>query len=318
MEETISTPTESTQEQTPLDVTKNSQPVEEQTPENANQELVNDENVAEITEEVEQPKEQINWEKRAKDNQAEFTRVSQELAELKKQIAQNQPKYVDDKGKITPEYEQQYRFNLDNQEFLTYDQLSRGLEPDTREVVEGLLREAKNLYNPNDKTAYEQKMNEIENYFDSRLVKKITLDKQKLENQMQSEFDRLTQEHKTQKSREIAEMVEQSEDLKALLYQESENYSPEVFGIVKQMFDLTGGVDLDVINKAVSSIKALGVKEHLAQQKANAEKQKASVPTGQAVTSSGEALTREYAIANYAEAVKKYGMEKVDAIIMKG
>ena len=237
---------------------------------------------------------------------------------MKKQIAQNQPKYVDDKGKITPEYEQQYRFNLDNQEFLTYDQLSRSLEPGTREVVEGLLREAKNLYNPNDKTAYEQKMNEIENYFDSRLVKKITLDKQKLENQMQSEFDRLTQEHKTQKSKEIAEMVEQSEDLKALLYQESENYSPEVFGIVKQMFDLTGGVDLDVINKAVSSIKALGVKEHLAQQKANAEKQKANVPTGQAVTSGGEALTRDYAVNNYAEAVKKYGMEKVDAIIMKG
>lgn len=318
MEETISTPTESTQEQTPLDVTENSQPVEEQTLENANQELVNDENVAEITEEVEQPKEQINWEKRAKDNQAEFTRVSQELAELKKQIAQNQPRYVDDKGKITPEYEQQYRFNLDNREYLTYDQLSRQLEPDTRAEVERLLQEAKSLYNPSNKHAYNQKMSEIKNYFNADIVEQIALDKRQYESQMQSEFDRLTQEHKTQKSREIAEMVEQSEDLKALLYQESENYSPEVFGIVKQMFDLTGGVDLDVINKAVSSIKALGVKEHLAQQKANAEKQKASVPTGQAITSGGEALTRDYAIANYAEAVKKYGMEKVDAIIMKG
>ena len=113
-------------------------------------------------------------------------------------------------------------------------------------------------------------------------------------------------------------MVEQSEDLKALLYQESENYSSEVFGIVKQMFDLTGGIDFDVLNKAVSSIKALGVKEHLAQQKANAEKQKASVPTGQAITSGGEAITREYAIANYEKLCEKYGMEKVDNIIMKG
>ena len=34
--------------------------------------------------------------------------------------------------------------------------------------------------------------------------------------------------------------------------------------------------------------------------------------------SAAKALTRDYAIANYAEAVKKYGMEKVDAIIMKG
>ena len=318
MEETISTPTESTQEQTPLDVTENSQPVEEQTPENANQELVNDENVAEITEEVEQPKEQINWEKRAKDNQAEFTRVSQELAELKKQIAQNQPKYVDDKGKITPEYEQQYRFNLDNREYLTYDQLSRQLEPDTRAEVERLLQEAKSLYNPNNKHAYNQKMSEIKNYFNADIVEQIALDKRQYESQMQSEFDRLTQEHKNQKSREIAEMVEQSEDLKALLYQESENYSPEVFGIVKQMFDLTGGVDLDVINKAVSSIKALGVKEHLAQQKANAEKQKANVPTGQAITSGGEAITRDYAMANYEKLCEKYGMEKVDNIIMKG
>lgn len=317
MEETISTTSEVTTEQTTPDVveTEITQPAEtEQTIEETTTQ--EPETVATTETETEQPTK--NWEQIAKDNQASFTRVSQELAELKKQMAQNQPKYVDEKGKITTEYEQQYRFNLDNQEFLTYDQLSRSLAPETREVVEDLLREAKNLYNPNDKTAYEQKMNEIENYFDSRLVKKITLDKQKLENQMQSEFDRLTQEHKTQKSKEIAEMVEQSEDLKALLYQESENYSPEVFGIVKQMFDLTGGVDLGVINKAVSSIKALGVKEHLAQQKANAEKQKASVPTGQAVQVNTQPLTRDYAVNNYTEAVKKYGMEKVDEIIMKG
>ena len=316
MEETISTTSEVTTEQTTPDVVEETtQPAEtEQTTEETTTQ--EPETVATTETETEQPTK--NWEQIAKDNQASFTRVSQELAELKKQMAQNQPKYVDDKGKITPEYEQQYRFNLDNQEFLTYDQLSRSLEPDTREIVEDLLREAKNLYNPDDKTAYEQKMNEIENYFDSRLVKKITLDKQKLENQMQSEFDRLTQEYKNQKSKEIAEMVEQSEDLKALLYQESENYSPEVFDIVKQMFDLTGGVDLDVINKAVSSIKALGVKEHLAQQKANAEKQKASVPTGQAVQVNTQPLTREYAVNNYAEAVKKYGMDKVDEIIMKG
>lgn len=318
MEETISTTSEVSTEQTTPDVvdTETTQPVEtEQTTEETTTQ--EPETVAETETETEQPAK--NWEQIAKDNQASFTRVSQELAELKKQIAQNQPRYVDDKGKITPEYEQQYRFNLDNQEFLTYDHYSRELPPDERDIVEGLLKEAKMLYNPNNKTAYEQKMNEIKNHFDSNLVISIALDKQQLENNMQSEFNRLTQEHKTQKSREIAEMVEQSEDLKALLYQESENYSPEVFGIVKQMFDLTGGVDLDVINKAVSSIKALGVKEHLAQQKANAEKQKASVPTGQAVTqNSGEGLTREYAINNYEKAIQKYGMEKVDAIIMKG
>ena len=318
MEETISTPTESTQEQTPLDVAENSQPVEEQTPENANQELVNDENVAEIAEKVEQPKEQINWEKRAKDNQAEFTRVSQELAELKKQMAQNQPKYVDDKGKITPEYQQNRQREIDLAEFTDYYNYSRHLGEEERLAVEQLLAKADRVYNPADKTAYEQIMNQVENYFDSRLVKQISLNKKEKENNMQADFDKMTQEHRLQKSREFASLVEQSEDLKALLYEESENYSPEVFGIAKQMFDLTGGIDFDVFNKAVSSIKALGVKEYLAQQKANAEKQKASVPTGQAVQVNTQPLTRNYAVNNYAEAVKKYGMDKVDEIIMKG
>ena len=317
MEETISTTSEVSTEQTTPDVvdTETTQPVEtEQTTEETTTQ--EPETVAETETETEQPAK--NWEQIAKDNQASFTRVSQELAELKKQIAQNQPKYVDDKGKITPEYEQQYRFNLDNREYLTYDQLSRQLEPDTRAEVERLLQEAKSLYNPNNKYAYNQKMSEIKNYFNADIVEQIALDKRQLENNMQSEFNQLTQEHRLQKSREFASLVEQSEDLKALLYQESENYSPEVFGIAKQMLDLTGGIDFDVLNKAVSSIKALGVKEHLAQQKANAEKQKASVPTGQAVQVNTQPLTREYAVNNYAEAVKKYGMEKVDAIIMKG
>lgn len=316
MEETISTTSEiSTEQTTPDVVEETTQPVEtEQTTEET---TTQEPEKAETTEtEIEQPK---NWEQIAKDNQASFTRVSQELAELKKQIASNQPKYVDDKGKITPEYEQNYRFNVDNREYLAYDSLARQLEPETRAEVERLLQEAKSLYNPNNKSSYNQKMSEIKNYFNADIVEQIALEKRNLENQMQSEFGRLQQEYKTQKSQEIAELVEQSEDLKTLLYQDSENYSPEVFGIVKQMFDLTGGVDFDVINKAVSSIKALGVKEHLAQQKANAEKQKATVPTGQAVNVGGEPLTAEYVRQNYVKLYKAgHTQEELDRIIMKG
>ena len=320
MEETTNVTTSGESEATSQDVVAESTVTEDVTTSEETTNIDTAETVSDSTETVEETetKATTNWENSYKELQGAFTRQGQELAELKKQMAQNQPKYVDDKGKITPEYEQQYRFDVDNREYLTYDQLSRQLEPDTRAEVERLLQEAKSLYNPNNKHAYNQKMSEIKNYFNADIVEQIALDKKQLENKMQSEFDRLTQEHKTQKSKEIAEMVEQSEDLKALLYQESENYSPEVFGIVKQMFDLTGGVDLDVINKAVSSIKALGVKEHLAQQKANAEKQKASVPTGQAVQVNTQPLTRDYAVNNYTEAVKKYGMDKVDEIIMKG
>jgi hypothetical protein len=252
--------------------------------------------------------------------QGAFTKQSQELATLKKQMqAQQEPKYVDDKGKITPEYEQQYRFNVDNQEFLTYDSLARQLPNEQRNQVEQLLNEAKTLYNPQNKRAYEQKLTEIKNYFSSDIIEQIAMNKSKMESQMQAEFDKLTFEHKQQRSREVAELVEQSDDLKALLYQESENYSPEVFGIVKQMFDLTGGIDLNAVSNAITKIKALGVKEYQAQQKLEAQKKQASVPTGEQVaTTQADLLTRDFAINNYQKAVKKFGMAKVDEIIMKG
>lgn len=315
MEETITTTSEESTEQTTPDVVEETtQPAEEQTIEET---TTQDPETTETETVIEKPA--TDWEKIAKDNQASYTRVSQELAQLKKQIEENKPKAVDERGKITAEYEQNYRFELDNREFLTYDNYARQLPVDEREEVESLLLEAKRLYNPNNKTAYNQKMAEVKNHFDSNLVVQIALDRQKLENQMQSEFDKLTNEYKQNKSREIAELVEQSNDLKALLYQESENYSPETFGIIKQMFDLTGGVDLDMTQKAITSIKALGVKEYLASQKVQTEKAKANVPTGETVAKDeGSSITRDYAVKNYQEAVKKYGMEKVDEIIMKG
>lgn len=314
MEETITTTSEeSTEQTTPVVKEEKTQP-EEQTIEKTE---TQEPETTETETVIEKPA--TDWEKIAKDNQASYTRVSQELAQLKKQIEENKPKAVDERGKITAEYEQNYRFELDNREFLTYDNYARQLPVDEREEVESLLLEAKRLYNPNNKTAYNQKMAEVKNHFDSNLVVQIALDRQKLENQMQSEFDRLTNEYKQNKSREIAELVEQSNDLKALLYQESENYSPETFGIIKQMFELTGGVDLDMTQKAIASIKALGVKEYLASQKVQTEKAKANVPTGETVAKDeGSSITRDYAVKNYQEAVKKYGMEKVDEIIMKG
>ena len=314
MEETITTTSEESTEQITQAVEETTQPAEEQTIEKTE---TQEPETTETETVIEKPA--TDWEKIAKDNQASYTRVSQELAQLKKQIQENKPKAVDERGKITSEYEQNYRFELDNREFLTYDNYARQLPADEREEVESLLLEAKRLYNPDNKNAYNQKMAEIKNHFDSNLVVQIALDKQRLENQMQSEFERLTNEYRQNKSREIAELVEQSNDLKALLYQESENYSPETFGIIKQMFELTGGVDLEMTQKAVDSIKALGVKEYLASQKVQTEKAKANVPTGETVAKANEeSLTRDYAISNYKEAVKKYGMEKVDAIIMKG
>lgn len=324
MEETISTPTENVTEQTPLETTTETQPVEEQTPANVEQEPAeNTQEVAENVEGEQTPKEPvIDWEKRAKDNQAEFTRVSQELAELKKQIADNKPKIVQE-GKINPEFEQQYRFEVDNREFLQYDSLARQLEPEQRAVVENLLREAQRLYNPNNNTAYEQRMAQVKDYFRSDLVEAIAKDKLENLSKIKAKFDSAILADKQERANKVAQSIEAVPELNELVAPESENFSQDVFDIVKAIFDYTGNLNVESTTKAVQKIKELGVKEYIAKQQAEQVKAKAQVPESSSVVQkqSTDLPTRDELVANpslYREAVKKFGMEKVDAVIMKG
>lgn len=260
-----------------------------------------------------------NWKNSYKELQGAFTRQAQELAELKKQMApKNEQRIIDDGGNITPELRHKITLELDNQEFLTYDTLARRLAPEVRQEVEHLLEEAKAVYNTKNKTAYNQIMTKVEDYFSSDIVKAIALDKHAKESQISNQIGKLRQEHRNSRALEVATKVAKSEDLYALTSAESENYSPAVLSIIKQVFDLTGGIDTGLVGNAVTSIKALGVKEYLAKQKMNAEKNNATVPSGANTAQSGGELSREYILANYEKAAKKYGMEKIDKIIMKG
>lgn len=323
MEETVTTTADVTVEQTTPEVTETTQPEETQTiEETVTKEPEKTETETTETESQEPVK---DWEKIAKDNQASFTKISQEKAELLKRIedleAKAQPKIVQE-GKINPDFEQKYQFDVDNKEFLAYDNLARQLEPETRATVENLLNEAKGLYSTN-KRAYESKLAEIKDYFRSDIVEHIALEKQQAIREMKSEFDKAIAQDKQEKANKVAQAIEAVPELKELVVQESENYSPEVFGIVKQMFDFTGNVDIEATSKAISKIKELGVKEYLAKQNAEKEKAQANVPTGETVVQkqSTGIPTRDEMIANpslYEKAVKKYGMEKVDAVIMKG
>lgn len=327
MEETVTTTADVTVEQTTPDVTETTQPETNQTiEETVTKEPETTETKTTETESQEpKVKEVKNWEQIAKDNQASFTRVSQEKAELVKRIEDLEsktPKLVQE-GKINPEFEQKYKFDVDNQEFLAYDNLARQLEPETRQTVENLLNEARRLYNPTNNRAYESKLAEIKDYFRSDLVEQIAIAKQAKLSEMKGKFNQAIQADKQEKANMIAQAIENVPELKELLYQESENYSPEVFGIVKTMFDYTGGVDLDATQKAISKIKDLGVKEYLAKQTAEKEKAQANVPTGETVVQkqSTGIPTRDEMIANpsiYEKAVKKFGAEKVDDVIMKG
>ena len=226
-------------------------------------------------------------------------------------------------GKINPEFEQRYKFDVDNREFLAFDNLARQLEPEQRAVVENLLNDARRLYNPNNNRAYESKMAQIKDYFRSDIVEQIALEKQNLIGKMKGEFDKALQADKQERANRIAESIGKVPELNELVEPSSENYSPEVLGIIKQMFDFTGDIDIENTTKAITKIKELGVKEYLAKQNAEKAKAQANVPTGEQVVQkkSSEMPTRDELIADpslYAKAVKKYGMEKVDEQIMKG
>ena len=333
MEETISTTVEAPQEQTTPEVT------EAQTTEEASQSEVTQESVEvaeETTEsvEAEEPAKEPtkNWEQIAKDNQASFTRVSQELAELKKQIADNKPKLVQE-GKINPEFEQKYRFEVDNREYLTYDNLARQLEPEQRAVVENLMREAQRLYNPNNNTAYEAKMAQVKDYFRSDIVEGIARDKMNLLSQVKAKFDQEILADKQERAQKVSEAIDGVPELRELVYQDSENFSPEVLDIVKTMFDYTGGVDIESTQKAINKIKELGVKEYIAKQEAEKSKAVANVPTGSnVVQNQGSSLPTAEQLRTdkglYRDTVKRLAgadvvkqaeiMAKLDEIIMKG
>lgn len=309
--------------------TEVTQPVETQTTEETVQEPVTTE--TETTVETDEGEKVTDWEKIAKDNQASFTKISQEKAELTKRIEelenQLKPKIVQE-GQINPEYEQKYRFDIDTQEFIAYERLCSQLDAEQREQAESLLREAQRLYNPKNNRAYESKMAEVKDYFRSDIVEQIATEKQNLLGQIKSKFDEAIQADKQEKANKVAAAIEQVPELNELVQPDSENYSPEVFGIVKTMFDYTGGVDIESSQKAISKIKELGVKEYLAKQKAETQKAQANVPTGETVVQKSETLpTAKEVSQNYEKYIKKYqkqglsfndAMAKVDEIIMKG
>ena len=324
MDEQISTTVEATETQTTPETSENQTTEEVQTSQSDDvQESVNTEAETTETEAQEQTKEPLkDWEKIAKDNQASFTRVSQELAELKKQMQESKPKLVE-QGKINPQFEQKYKFDVDNREFLAYDNLARQLEPETRAEVERLLGEARRLYNPNNTRAYEAKMASIKDYFRSDLVEQIATEKQNLYAQMKGKFQQAIQADKQERADRVAVAIEAVPELSELVMADSENYTPEVFNIVKTMFDYTGDVDVEATKNAITKIKELGVKEYLAKQSAETAKDKANVPEGTNVTqtkssSIPDAETIRNTPGLYTKLAKKYGQAKIDAILMKG
>ena len=318
-EQTISTPSEGVQEQTPLEVQEEQQTRIEDTPV---EEVQEPETAQENEAETQEPTETIDWEKRAKDNQASYTKTQQENVELKKKVdelsAPKEPSIIDEAGNISREFQATYQHQIDNEEFLAYENLSRNIpDLEVRQEIENILRQAQSVYQY-DKSEYAQAMDTLKQYFSPRVIEQITKGKLIAEQQLGRVYQTELQKNH-QKVGAVIKQIEATPELKQLVDDTSEDYSPETFTIFKQLFDKYGQLDTGTAQKAISSIKALGVKEYLAKEKLEATKQTATVPTGSNVNVVKSGMPTAQDIASnpslYTEAVKKYGMEKVDAII---
>ena len=75
-------------------------------------------------------------------------------------------------------------------------------------------------------------MASIKDYFRSDLVEQIATEKQNLYAQMQGKFQQAIQADKQERADRVALAIQNVPELSELVMAESENYSPEVFGIV--------------------------------------------------------------------------------------
>lgn len=202
------------------------------------------------------------------------------VAELEKQIREmKEPKIVDENGKIDKSFETQYLFDIDNQEFLAYDNLARRLEPETRQEVENLLQEAKNLYFY-DKNAYANKMTEVEQYFNPNVIKTIARNKDKALAEMQTKFDEAVMNQKKERGARVVNEAKKIPELYNLINMESPDFMPDLFDVFKIIFDTYGTVNTQAFNNTLNRVKELGKKEYIASLEREKAKEQAKVPSG--------------------------------------
>lgn len=290
MAEEISTPVETT-ETVNTSVNESVETTQEVVENTENTELANVEETAETTE-AEKPAEQepklyagkFKSVEELEKGYSETQKYVKETAELKKQLQQLQqqqkPQIVNEQGQIDKNFEQQYKQNIDNQEFMSYVNGSRGLELEQRQEVENLLVDAQRLYLMGDKMAYNAKLAEVKQYFNPNIIEHIAQRKLMAENAMKQEFERAKYQQRYDRGAELAKDVEADAELFNLLNEKSENYVPELFQVFKNTFDTYGSVDLEQFKTTINKIKEIGVKQYLATQAMEKTKGQAQVPTG--------------------------------------
>lgn len=235
----------------------------------------------------EQPKEEapsIDYEKSYKELQKAYTQGQQRIAELEKQMPQ-QPQIVNERGKVNPQYEQQFYFNLSRGELVEYKNLSFKIE-DTqdKELAQEALNKAEQCLYSGNIQGFEANMIEAKTYFNPAYIDKISILKAQAIANKDNTINQAIQEQKKQALNALETELRQNQEVWELVDPQSPNYSEDVFGVVKEYFDSFGGVDTNRLASFIKAIEANGVRKYTAnleaQKTAEMNKQKASITGG--------------------------------------
>lgn len=253
-----------------------------------------------------------DWEKSYKELQAEYTRKTQELSDLRKK---HEPQILDDNGKPTNAFEQDFNYRLDDFEYSSYLNNARYLNPEDRDFVEDTLKEAERYYMGGDKKTYKQLLNEVKSKFNPEFIESITEQKAIYKSQKQDYINKAIQEQRIQNANNVAAEIEGSPELFNLVNPESKTYLQPVYDVIESLFHVTGKVDVQKATEAVKAIREQAVNEYKASLAINNQKQQASVVAGEGNPVENAMPTRlqihNMSQAEYNDFVKKYGFAAV-------
>ena len=192
-----------------------------------------------------------------------------------------------------------------------------------RQEAEKYLAQAQKLYNPKNKQAYSDKLALVKNLFDADTVENIIARKQLYQNNLNFQKENLQRQACDTISRNFAREVQSAPELEALLNPYSPDFSREIFNLVESNLHTFGKIDIPSTMKAIDKIKEMGIRQYIAKRELEKATANANVQSGGSINTSRltSMPTADELKANpnlYEKACKKFGMDKIDAVIMKG
>ena len=189
------------------------------------------------------------------------------------------------------------------------------------EYVEQVKKHLLDYYNTGNKAHLE----EAKRYYSSELIEHIALKKENLKNTLQNEYLAQIQHQNDEQAQKLAEIIknDNAEFLGDLAVNEGKKQALQMFcnaGFIQSKDDMNAFIEL--YNKIVNKAKEDGIKEYEAKKLIDETKKKSIIENSTGSDGTLNSLPTAEALKNtpglYRKAVKKYGMDKIDKIILKG